>query len=54
MARTLHPGKNGICERQIPGVSFQLINEDAGVERDPAVTPQEKSQPLYSQVSRSL
>jgi hypothetical protein len=41
MARTLHPRKNGISERQIPDICLELVNEDAGIERDPAVTPQE-------------
>jgi hypothetical protein len=40
MAFPFHPRKDGICEGKVPGIRFHLVNEDAGVESDPAVTPE--------------
>jgi hypothetical protein len=41
MARPLHPRKDRIGEREISRICFQLVNENAGIETNPAVTPQE-------------
>ena len=54
MASFFKPRKDRISKRQIPRIRFQLVNEDAGVESDPAVPPQEQPQPLYSQLWRSF
>jgi hypothetical protein len=40
MAFPFHPRKDRICEREVSGIRFHLVNEDAGVESDPAVTPE--------------
>ena len=54
MTRSFHPRKNRVGEREVAGIGFQLINKDAGVDRDPAVAPQKKPKLLYSQLLRSL
>jgi hypothetical protein len=40
MACPFYPRENSISEREIPLVGFHLVNKDAGIERDPAVTPE--------------
>ncbi len=46
-----HPRKDSICERrEVPGIRFYLVNENAGVESDPAVTPEKNPEALYSQL----
>ena len=54
MAGALYPGKNRICEVDVAGISFQLVDKEAGVESDPAVTPEKYAKPLYSQLLRSF
>ena len=44
MALPLDPGENGIGERKIAEIALELINEDAGVESDAAVSPQKRAQ----------
>jgi hypothetical protein len=41
MARAFQPCKDLIGEREVADVGFQLVNENAGVERDFAVMPEE-------------
>jgi hypothetical protein len=50
MALPFHPRKNRICEREVPGIRFHLVKEDAGVEGDPAVPPEKWPKALYSQL----
>jgi hypothetical protein len=50
MAFPFHPRKDSICEREVPGIRFYLVNENAGVESDPAVTPEKNPEALYSQL----
>ena len=54
MARALNPRKNRVGKRKVMGISLQLINKDAGVDRDPAVAPEKKPKSLYSQLWRSF
>ena len=39
-ARPLQPGEDVVGESEIPSVGFELIDESAGIDRDPAVTPE--------------
>jgi hypothetical protein len=41
MARLLYPREDRIGERQIPLIRFHVINEDAGVQSDPALAAEE-------------
>jgi hypothetical protein len=43
MACVFHPGENRIGKRQIPGIRLHEINENAGVESDPALAQEESS-----------
>jgi len=40
MPRPFHPRKDGIGEREIAWICFQLVDKNAGVEGDPAMTPE--------------
>ncbi len=54
MARAFQPGKDLIGERKIADVGFQLVNENARVQRDSAVMPEEVDKAIYFQSSRSF
>lgn len=40
MAGPLYPREDNICQRDVAGIRFQLVNKNAGIERDPAVAPE--------------
>jgi hypothetical protein len=44
LIRLPEPGEDGIRETDILHVGFQLVNEDASVQRDPAMTSQKRLQ----------
>jgi hypothetical protein len=54
MFRAFQPRKNCVCERNVAGGGFQLVNEDAGIEGDTLVTSQKHPQPIYTQLWRSF
>ena len=41
MTWLFYPGENRIGKRQIPGIRFHVVNEDAGVKSDPALALEE-------------
>ena len=40
------PRKNCVCESNVAGIGFQLVNEDAGIKGDTLVTSQKRPQPI--------
>ena len=48
------PDEDAIAQINVSRVGFQLVNENAGVQRDPAMTPQERLQTRQSKLFRSL
>ena len=54
MSRSSQPGKNVIGEPHISRIRFQVIDEDAGVQKDPAMLLEEGLETSQSQLLRSL
>src|ERR1019366_3497537 len=52
--RPLQPGEDGIGETDVSRVGFQLIDEDTGIQRDPAMTLQKGAEAVQVQLSRSF
>ena len=54
MARLLEPRKDVIGEYHVPGIGFQLTDEDARIKCNSLMTAQKGAQAGHSQLLRSL
>jgi hypothetical protein len=54
MVRAFQPCEDVIGESHIARIGFQLVNEDAGIQRDPAMLPKKGAHTRQSQLFRSF